>query len=406
MDSGQSDKDKGDESSCWRTLDGERLCSGSSHSLDLAVSVPVVLLIELCGRDADNWNVPPRLQLVTKKNQVAGESLTDSYQLAGRILWSESGSHFMTRLGSLSKGGRIYEYDDMKNDGYAQILKDSKFSVHLAGKGINANYQPGFTTNFVVYYLAGGTSAQERFLAHQVRCLDSAHHVQLSNPTLSSLMKYSLTFTKLNTHPVQSSQRNWHRDPQRTDVADYEDKPGYIATTPPVQPSRRAKRKHTQQKGSSEGKTVDFITISSTESTTSPSESPILPSSNGSSSDLSPNQPTFPFPYPSLPQSSVTKVPTSEPTLPLTDPRSRKRALALINSKDSDSDISGTLPISFTFALDCRCGRLGDATIIDAHLAKILCMSCHKWSHVACQTDGRADFTSSGNGDFICDDCL
>ena len=90
MDSGQSNR--GVERSCWRTLDGKRLCSGTGTSLDVVVSTPVLLLIELCGEDVDKWHIPSRLQLVTKKNWFSDEVLNDSYHLAGRLLWSQDAS--------------------------------------------------------------------------------------------------------------------------------------------------------------------------------------------------------------------------------------------------------------------------------------------------------------------------
>ena len=298
----------------------------------------------------------------------------------------------------------MYEYDDMEHGGYAQGMKNGKFATHLAGKGVDAGYVPGFSTNFVVYHLAGGTAAQERFLAHQIRLLRNTHHINISESTLQSLSASRLTFTKPNTSPVQPSERVWHRTPDRADVADYKDNEDYRPATPPAQHPRRRKRKRTKQHTHSPEKPVDIITISSSKSTTSVSEAPELSSTNGSAIASSPVDPVFPFPYPSTQHIPKQTTPTPDIIFPLTDSRSRKHALARINQQDNGSQISEPRSESFLFKLSCRCGQSGDATKIDSHLAKVLCIFCNQWSHVACQTDGRAD-PSTLIEDFICDSC-
>ena len=127
-------------------------------------------------------------------------------------------------------------------------------------------------------------------------------------------------------------------------------------------------------------------------------------STNGSAIASSPVDPVFPFPYPSTQHIPKQTTPTPDIIFPLTDSRSHKHALAHINQQDNGSQISEPRSESFPFKLSCRCGQSGDATKIDSHLAKVQCIFCNQWSHVACQTDGRAD-PSTLIEDFICDSC-
>lgn len=74
-------------------------------------------------------------------------------------------------------------------------------------------------------------------------------------------------------------------------------------------------------------------------------------------------------------------------------------------NEESRSDSNLTSRSASPHPIQCRCGAQGDGNLMIDGLDTVLCVTCGKYSHIACQRSGRANHIPSGE-DFECSECL
>ncbi|KAG2140158.1 hypothetical protein DEU56DRAFT_735326 [Suillus clintonianus] len=102
-------------------------------------------------------------------------------------------------------------------------------------------------------------------------------------------------------------------------------------------------------------------------------------------------------------------VESSLPPPPISQPRPPKRKRVQLNVLDSDDDEIQEVkppPLSQEYEFYCRCGSREHGDLQQESEVAIQCDNCERWSHVACQRDGRASNLTKKQS-FYCDapDC-
>ncbi|KAF8997027.1 hypothetical protein BDQ17DRAFT_1429377 [Cyathus striatus] len=155
---------------CYRTLDGEHMCTGINFSTTKWLSIPVIMMLSV---DEECFVVRHQKPLVwnfPKEIRPDGNSVT--YEMVGRIFYGNN--HFNTRFAYDKK---VYEYDGMKG-GVGEELLNSSLGTELYGQHVNL--PPGFSTSCVIYRSRQGSTGQERFFTHQVAKLHELHDTSMS----------------------------------------------------------------------------------------------------------------------------------------------------------------------------------------------------------------------------------
>ncbi|KAJ2991697.1 hypothetical protein NUW54_g8123 [Trametes sanguinea] len=129
---------------CWRSVRVENKgslgsadfqgCESSGSVLDVYLSLPILLLIDLNQENGQEWDCPDRIVVAQKTS--AGMPAT-VYHLVSRIFHSPAQLHYICRFRTSHLGtGRplIYQYDSMASGGYAHEINGGKLSTHLAGR--------------------------------------------------------------------------------------------------------------------------------------------------------------------------------------------------------------------------------------------------------------------------------
>lgn len=102
---------------CWRSHEGDSLCSGLCKNMDFCISLPVILILDAqydnaSLSDAGKWDFP-RTLLPLRSKDAKEHSLI--YDIVGRVLYNPQSQHFITCYTSCDKA--IFTYNDMKMEG-------------------------------------------------------------------------------------------------------------------------------------------------------------------------------------------------------------------------------------------------------------------------------------------------
>lgn len=337
--------------SCWRAKDGVPLCPGKREdSSRLVLSIPVLLILETPEDSTSSskfkiespWDFPPTLTPSTITKSVAKqEGIT--YDLVGLAFFSPTTSHFITRYAA-KRNSEIYKYDGMKNGGYATREKGARFSTHLAGQ-VHPNIPSSYSPCLAIYHLRGGANAQEAFYRSQTQACTKKFNLHFSTTNLSTLPNVTYSGDDL---PIElrDEQRIGEMSPQKCGLKEYVSR-NYPIGTPPDGPHDTPK------------------------ATTPPTHISIT---------------------------SITDEPESEDdTVPQHEP---------VNSTgDARPSTPESLPDS-VFEIKCRCGLEGNGNIYydENEGEAVQCNECECWSHIACQTNGRASKLRVKDP-FFCDFC-
>jgi hypothetical protein len=329
---------------CWKAVDGNVLCDGDSRSVQIHLSLPVMLVIESGSHisadgpsedDLTQWNYPATLQPDTKT--MADEDGV-IYDLVGRAF--TSGNHFITRF-SAPNSSAIFDYNDMEHSGFSRQVKAAKISTHLSGNNVPA--PPHFYTHAVIYHLRGGAKAQQCFYRDRLVAMRRIHAIDIQ--PLDANIVPTISFTKKGTVQLPDGERFWMKDPFNT-------------------------RK---------SKTTDYTQVQlDTESASSKLLDDLF-GDDHRSSDTDDSQ----------------RLPAKPKTVRFVQSDSEVEAKLTTPSSASKTD---------PFPYHCRCGAHGDGHIVSNGEPSIQCDQCQHWSHVACQRYGRASHLGPKES-FACDDC-
>ncbi|KAF9533317.1 hypothetical protein CPB83DRAFT_903260 [Crepidotus variabilis] len=335
---------------CWRVHEGEGLCAGKvKEAVTLVVSLPAILVLEL-GEDIENaeeltTNPVSRQQTFPiwnfpKKLMPLTKSLAKEHELAYDLI----------SLGLFSPVKQHYVGRYIEGEG--QIFTydgmkhkgrghyESEATITTHLSGTSDTFPTSFVPNIAIYHLCGGTVAQKVFYEHQALKLSENYGLTCTPPDFSDYPVISYAGDDLT--KLENSQRTWLIRPDTS-----WDKTEYVTATP-------------------------VEALSDTNLTSTPSKS------------LTPLTPLTP-PIPPIDETHAA------PTTPTRNPN------ALRPSSPPDSP----------FHIKCRCGEEADGNVLfDAAMVgtAIQCDDCKRWSHVACQQDGRAGHLAH-NEPFYCDPC-
>lgn len=149
---------------CWRSRDGQLWCKGSQTDVKFILSLPVVLILEEeeGTQSTELWDFPVPLQPYKH-----GKLSTVSYDIVGRIFYSQSKNHYISRF--LDEDGEtVWTYDDMAHGGCPYVEAGSAVNTHLTGRSSTLKLPSDFIGSFAVYHLQGGTKTQEAIYTSQL----------------------------------------------------------------------------------------------------------------------------------------------------------------------------------------------------------------------------------------------
>ncbi|KAJ3765193.1 hypothetical protein FB446DRAFT_655583, partial [Lentinula raphanica] len=178
--------------SCWRTRNGIPECKGSHTDVRFLLSFPVVLALEeeeLDGAGATEfWDFPKTLCPFK-----AGDLRRTTYDIVGRVFFSQSKRHYITRFISNDKK-TVWTYDDMNHHGFPYMEPNSSVESHLTGRYPTLNLPSDFVGVFVIYHLRGGTAMQEKIFSSQLAAAHRIHHIIISRSKFERLAPSDLTW--------------------------------------------------------------------------------------------------------------------------------------------------------------------------------------------------------------------
>ena len=329
---------------CFRTEDGEALCSGTrTDTRGLVVCIPIMLILNVQdSTDPAIWNFPETLTPLTKKLATT-EGVV--YDLVGFGLHSQSARHFTARY-VLKSHSEVFFFNGMQNAGYTILEEGASFATHLAGRA--QDLAKGYSVTSGIYHLRGGSNAQTIFYETRRELYRKQFKLEIIGltPDNSSLptCSYIGNLTEL---PVES--RTWIKNSKLRKLT-----VEYVSALPNAPLPHQEPPKHSARISTPE---LDIIAL------------------------------------------------TDEPLSPESEEEMAGPSANLEHGHTSPTASELSLPDS-VWTLNCRCGVNGDGNVLyrQEEGTTIQCSDCLEWSHVACQRDGRAS-SISRKRKFICDIC-
>ncbi|KAH7875730.1 uncharacterized protein C8R40DRAFT_1250870 [Lentinula edodes] len=203
---------------CWRARDGESWCKGSQTDVKFILSLPVVLILEEeeCTTSTEFWNFPALLQPYK-----SGELATVTYDIVGRIFYSRSKNHYISRF--LDEDGKtVWTYDDMAHGGCPYVEPGATAGTHLTGSSSTLKLPSDFIGAFAIYHLRNGTSTQEAIYTSQLAVARRVHHMMVEPDSLRhhvpKIWLSRVKFAQLTPHDL-----TWLKNPFRLDTLDYQE---------------------------------------------------------------------------------------------------------------------------------------------------------------------------------------
>lgn len=331
---------------CWRDVDGQPHCHGHAGLLELYISIPIMLIIELGDQgDSENiWTFPKHIRPLTQNAETTDGVV---YDIVGRAFFSDASQHFIARFTPNTKD--IYNYDGMTNDGRAILNSGARVQTHLAGSAV---HQPvGYRSHAVVYHLRGGLKAQARYTTDQVAAAQRLHSVLHFTPGDDGcLPTASISGPNIVRFPAED--RYWRKNPHTNKSSEYEFRLAVSSNSKKRQ--SRSSSPESPQKLTKAQKRVHLHVDSSDD---------------------------------------------DELTVHV-----GKRGNVRISESPIEADIGGELSQESAYSFECRCDAVGDGRALSDGQEVIQCDDCRNWSHVACQRDARASNLRTTKK-FKCDNC-
>lgn len=235
----------------WRNREsGSQSCPGVTITTTAHVSMPVVLIIETAEDNEPQWNFEERLNLMPKKGDLAEVS----YELVGQVLYSYPANYYIARfegkLDSTRQSASLYDYDSIRNSGYACKI-DGKRKTHLAGSDgdLSESLPPCYFTKFAIYVLRGGTSAQHTFVQRQTERLKMVHGLHLSTVDIGSIRQADVTIKQPDLVLLSDIHRLWYSDAHKAQFCDYVKRKSLLLSANEIQSHSKA-QKTTQTRSS------------------------------------------------------------------------------------------------------------------------------------------------------------
>ncbi|KAF8829448.1 hypothetical protein HHX47_DHR3000949 [Lentinula edodes] len=339
---------------CWRARDGESWCKGSQTDVKFILSLPVVLILEEeeCTTSTEFWNFPALLQPYK-----SGELATVTYDIVGRIFYSRSKNHYISRF--LDEDGKtVWTYDDMAHGGCPYVEPGATAGTHLTGSSSTLKLPSDFIGAFAIYHLRNGTSTQEAIYTSQLAVARRVHHMMVEPDSLRhhvpKIWLSRVKFAQLTPHDL-----TWLKNPFRLDTLDYQ------------------------------------------ETTESSGTIRIPPRSTLS---YQPNHESSPF------LSSPTSKNLLEPNSVSPQEQDQMHSVETLDHGLNVDLIEEYLQEGTSdFQFMCRCGITTTNETLVVHNSStgdiIQCDNCDIWSHIACQKEGRAGGLRQTREPFQCDGC-
>ncbi|KAJ3903467.1 hypothetical protein F5879DRAFT_147757, partial [Lentinula edodes] len=339
---------------CWRARDGESWCKGSQTDVKFILSLPVVLILEEeeCTASTEFWNFPALLQPYK-----SGELATVTYDIVGRIFYSRSKNHYISRF--LDEDGKtVWTYDDMAHGGCPYVEPGATAGTHLIGSSSTLKLPSDFIGAFAIYHLRNGTSTQEAIYTSQLAVARRVHHMMVEPDSLRhhvpKIWLSRVKFAQLTPHDL-----TWLKNPFRLDTLDYQ------------------------------------------ETTESSGTIRIPPRSTLS---YQPNHESSPF------LSSPTSKNLLEPNSVSPQEQDQMHSVETLDHGLNVDLIEEYLQEGTSdFQFMCRCGITTTNETLVVHNSStgdiIQCDNCDIWSHIACQKEGRAGGLRQTREPFQCDGC-
>ncbi|KAF8833214.1 hypothetical protein BDN67DRAFT_986172 [Paxillus ammoniavirescens] len=288
------------------------------------------------------------------------ESLGVVYDIVGVAYFGHMSKHFVVRYTPDRK--KVFDYNGMRNDGMAALIKGATVTSHLAGLPNTTNCPVDFPCHVVVYQLQGGTNAQAVFAEHQRQQASRLYKLRFSKSdgTPGDGLLPRISREDHNTRQLPPEDLKWLSNPASTKTTEYEHLPHSIHEMPepmspspsPPGPSQHRPRKRQRQYISPEHSNIEFVQI--------------------------PHQ--------------------TQAVNTLSDPIEEGFLEHTPESPIVDSDTKGE-PSSqqSAFPIDCRCGMVGNGHTLQPDEETICCDE-------SCQWNGRASNLSK-TAKFLCDSC-
>jgi hypothetical protein len=158
------------------------------------------------------WHFPEMLTPLTKA-LAKRDGLV--YDLVGFGLYSHQDRHFVARYSTRDRS-EIYNYDGMRNRGFAVRVEGGRFTSHLSGK--SQTFPDGYHIATAIYHLRGGSQAQEVFFARRAKALATKFKVNISGEDLSTLPRI---FHGGKLLELESHERFWLNSPLNSKTKEY-----------------------------------------------------------------------------------------------------------------------------------------------------------------------------------------
>jgi len=201
---------------CWRASEHGLLCSGCCLNYSAMVTLPLVLILQFDWAAEDNnggWQVSKQ-QLCPLLGQEFGDIV---YDYVGTSFTTPAPSHHTCQF--TPDGEYMYSYDGLVAGGAAKCLPDSVASIQHSVDHPCASS--------MVYFLKGGSMAQQRFLQYQQ---DQALHLLGIDIQFDTSMAIGSGLSAQLQRPMwrrlHGAERFWLEHPLApSDFADYEQLP-------------------------------------------------------------------------------------------------------------------------------------------------------------------------------------